>query len=87
MDTTDLKMMIADHVQQAWPQFAAAHPHLSEAMDQLILTNHIAESLIDDRDFQAAIAHAEIVGTAAITLKEWVDRLLDKLIQLRLSPD
>lgn len=87
MDTAELKTMIADRVQQAWPQFAAAHPHLSQAMDELLLTNHIAESLMDDPDFQSAIAHAQLMGTAAITLKEWIDKLLEKLISFRLSPD
>jgi len=87
MNINELKSHVADKVKLAWPDFQRCHPHLAKAMDEMILTNHIAESLADDPEFQAAIAHAEVVGNIASVLRDWISKAIDRVVNLRISPD
>lgn len=87
MDINELKLHVAEKVKLAWPEFQARHPHLAKAMDEMILTNHIAESLADDPEFQQAIVQAKVVGTVATVLRDWIREAINRVIQVRLSPD
>lgn len=87
MNAAELKSHVAQQVKSSWTQFQSHHPNLAKAMDEIILTNHIAESLADDPDFQDAIAHAQVVGTFATVLRDWIRKAIDQVIKIRISPD
>lgn len=87
MNANELKSHVAKQVKSSWSQFQSHHPHLAKAMDEMILTNHIAESLADDPGFQDAIAHAQMVGTLASVLRDWIGKAIDQVIQVRVSLD
>jgi len=83
METTQLRDIVESQINQRWEVWAAAHPHLAEAIDQIQLTDSVVSRLSDDPDFIQAMQQAAVdedkLGAAAQLISlvaAWVARLL-----------
>jgi ribosomal protein L5 len=83
----DLREQVQKVVRDAWPQFQLNHPHLAAAMDEIVLTDQISQSLADDPEFQQALHQAETVGQTAQTIIAFAKKAISAVVSLRLSPD
>lgn len=55
-----LRDVVEQRLNKRWPEFAAAHPHLAEAIDRTRLVESAVARLREDAQFQAALREAEL---------------------------
>ena len=83
METTQLRDLVESQINQRWDVWAAAHPNLAAAIDQIQLTDSVVSRLNDNPDFIQAMQQAAVdedkLGTAAQLISlvaAWVTKLL-----------
>ncbi len=76
MNTIDLKAEVEKAVLQAWPDFAAGHPHLAVAMDQTLLVDAAMDEIASDPTYQEALTQAAAQGALLEALGQIVKRMI-----------
>ena len=77
LNADQLKRDVAAAVESSWPQFAADHPALAHAIDQTLLSEHVADSLADDPAFNEAYRGAIEASVGARVMGDVVRRFVD----------
>ena len=83
MDTTPLRDLVEDRLNQQWDQWALAHPHLAQVIDRTRLAQITANQLTRDPAFVQAMhdadldasrlaAAAQLIGQAERTLRQFL---------------
>lgn len=83
MQYETLKQHVQAALREQWSDFSKQHPHLSQAVDETFWTTAAAESISDDMEFQVAMNHAQMMGTALdrgpAIVREFVGRWLKRI--------
>ena len=72
MNNEPLQQAVAAATATAWPDFAAQHPALSQAIDQRMLSEHLTRTLADDPAFVEAYRGAIEANVAQNALADLV---------------
>ena len=80
MNNARLKSQIVEAVGQSWPQFAADHPALARTIDQLALSDFVAETIAGDPEFDRAYRAAVEANVGAQAIGGLVRRFADVAI-------
>jgi hypothetical protein len=80
MNQIDLKEHVRAAVRSNWPDFAQAHPHLAGVIDEDLLVEGAASSLVDDPEYQDAMRQAQAAGAVAQGITDLVVRLVNRWI-------
>lgn len=81
MITIQLKDEVRKSIQSGWPEFESQHPHLAAAIDQQLLIEQTTARLIDDPDYQQAIAQAQAAGVAGTAVVDLVSRFVTRVLK------
>ncbi len=83
MNTTTLRALIDTQMEARWPEWAARHPHLAEAIDRVVLTDRAVELLREDPAFIEAMKQADLDEARlkdAARLLSLTERLVKRLL-------
>jgi hypothetical protein len=76
MTAQEKKQLVEQAIGSEWTSFAERHPLLARALDRDLLTEHVADRIEDDPDFQRALANARAVSAGFEGLQSTVKRLV-----------
>lgn len=74
--TIDVREEVRLALASEWPAFAANHPRLASALDEMILVEPAMRSLGDDPEYREAMETASAVGAGAEVVAEVVGRFV-----------
>ena len=78
MNSGDLKRTVQAAVASEWEGFVCAHPRLASVIDESLVVDAAVEGLSEDVEYQETMADAVAMGTAAVTMSEFVSRWVRK---------
>lgn len=81
MNRIDLKLEVQKAISGRWSSFEREHPRLASVLDEQLLVETATESIEDDPAFQEAMQQAALVGTAAETLHDYVNRFIQEFLR------
>ena len=81
MQTIQLKQEVQRAIRSEWPAFAQSHPHLAAVLDETLLVESAVASLVDDAEYQEAMATALAAGVAAQVISDVVQRLVNRWLR------
>ncbi len=80
MTAQEIKQLVERAIGSEWPGFAERHPLLARALDRDLLTEHVADRIEDDPDFQRTLAHARAVAAGFDVLHPIIERLVRRIL-------
>jgi hypothetical protein len=81
MITLNVRQLVEEQLSSQWPEFAAAHPRLAVILDDDLLLESAVASLVDDPEYQRAMANANATALAAETIAGVVGKVVGRFLK------